>query len=121
MHWVIQLFIFLLTLKLAAELILGALNRRSVLAHAGQMPDTFKGVMDEETYRKSTAYTLAKNSFGAVVNTYDSIILLLILLSGVLPWAFSILESLCGDTLWAQALTLFITGIALSVPSMPFE
>lgn len=121
MHWVIQLFILLLTLKLAAELILGALNRRSVVAHAGQMPDTFKGVMDEETYHKSTAYSLAKNGFGAVVNTYEAVVLLLILLSGVLPWAFRSLQSICGDSLWAQALTLFVIGIALSVPSMPFE
>lgn len=121
MHWILQAFILLLTLKLAAELILGVLDRRSVLAHASPMPSAFREVMDESTYQKSTAYTLAKNRFGAVVNTYDAAVLLLIILGGVLPWAFTGLQAWCGETLWAQALTLFAIGVLLSLPSLPFE
>lgn len=121
MHWVLQIFILLLSCKLAAELILGSLNRRSVIAHSGKMPDTFQGVMDEDTYRKSTAYTLAKNSFGAVAHTYDAVILLLILLSGILPWAFEGLRGFLGETIWAQALTLFAIGVLLAIPSLPIE
>ena len=121
MHWLLTTFLVLLVLKMLAELALGMLNRSSVKAHAGKMPEVFQGVMDEKTYKKATNYTLAKNAFSAVECVYGSALLALIVLSGFLPWSFNLLSSWFGSALWAQAMVLFLIGIVLSLPSLPFE
>ena len=52
------------------------LNRRHVLAHAGAVPEAFKGVMDEATYAKSVQYTLAKGRLEQIEATWDAAVLL---------------------------------------------
>ena len=78
----------LILAKWAAQLWLERLNARHVLAHAGAVPEAFKGVVDEATYAKSVQYTLAKGRLDQVEMTYNSVVLLLVLFSGVLPWGF---------------------------------
>ena len=58
MNIVVWLTLGLIIARLAAELWLAALNRRHVLAHAGEIPPAFQGIIDEPTYKKSVAYTL---------------------------------------------------------------
>ena len=57
---VIAVVLLLILARWAAQFWLGRLNRRHVLAHAGAVPEAFKGVVDEATYAKSVQYTLAK-------------------------------------------------------------
>ena len=66
--------------KWAAQLWLNDLNRRYVLAHAGAVPEAFKGMVDEPTYAKSVKYTLAKGRLDQIDTTYDAVLLLLIVL-----------------------------------------
>src|SRR4051812_32923315 len=80
--WVL---ITLLLAKAAAQLWLERLNRKHVLAHAGAVPESFKGTIDEPTYRKSVLYTLDRNSLEQVETAWDALVLLLALLSGILP------------------------------------
>src|SRR5262249_27463029 len=73
------------------------------------------------TYAKSTAYTLAKSRLSQIEDTYDTAILLLVLLSGVLPWVFEWFNHHLGQSVWAMTAFLFCTGVALSIFSLPFE
>src|SRR5207302_4551549 len=50
----------LILAKCLAQLWLERLNQRYVLAHSDAVPDSFKEIIDEATYKKSVAYTLAK-------------------------------------------------------------
>lgn len=117
----IDLFILLLVSKAAAELWLGFLNRRSVLANRGVVPEAFRGFIDQETYDKSVAYTLAKNTFGSFETIYDTVLLGGIVLSGFLPWLFYSFVSVLGMSLWAQALTLVGMGIVIALFSLPLD
>lgn len=110
----------LILARLVTELWLSRLNQRYVRAHANEVPPVFHGIIDEATYRRSVDYTLAKSSFGDVVNPFDAVILIAVLFSGVLPWAFEQFSGSFGTSILAMAGFLFVTGIALTILGLPF-
>ncbi|HEY0550982.1 MAG TPA: M48 family peptidase, partial [Verrucomicrobiae bacterium] len=87
--WAALMALTFILVRWAAELRLSCLNERHVRAHGGSVPEPFRGVIDESTYRKSVDYTLAKSRFSKWVETCDTLLLLTVLFSGILPWAFS--------------------------------
>ena len=107
--------------RVFAELWLSRLNRSHVCAHANEVPTVFHGIIDEPKYRRSIDYTLAKSHFGDIVNEFDAAILMAVLFSGVLPWAFEKFSANFGSSVWAMAGFLFVVGIAVSVPALPFD
>ena len=121
MNIVICLTLGLILARLLAELWLAALNRRHVLAHAGEIPPAFLGIIDEPAYKKSVAYTLAKERLGNIEEICSTAILLIILFSGVLPWAFQLFSHGPGPSAWAMAAFLFTIGLVISLPGLPFE
>jgi STE24 endopeptidase len=118
---VIWLTLGLILARLAAELWLATLNRRHVLAHRGEIPPAFRGIIDEPTYKKSVAYTLAKERFGNVEEIWSTAILLIVLFSGALPWMFQLCSHGLGQSAWAMAAFLFAVGLAMSLPGLPFD
>jgi STE24 endopeptidase len=118
---VVWLTLGLILARLAAELWLASLNRRHVLAHAGEMPKAFRGIIDEPTYKESVAYTLAKGRLGNIEGTYNTGVLLVVLFSGALPWAFHLFSHGLGLSAWAMAAFLYATGLAVSLPGWPFD
>jgi STE24 endopeptidase len=111
----------LILARWGAELGLEWLNRRNVLAHAGAVPEAVKGIVDEPTYARSVEYTLAKGRFRRLELTYSTMLLLAVLFSGVLPWAFGAVTRSFGTSVWLMAGFLFITGVALSVTGLPLD
>ncbi len=118
---ILWLTLGLILARLAAELGLAALNRRHVLAHAGEIPPVFRGIIDGPAYKKSVAYTLAKGRLGNMEDTWSTIVLLFFLFSGILPWAFRFFSQGLGQSAWGMAAFLFAAGLALSLPGLPFD
>ena len=110
----------LILARAIAELWLSRLNQRHVRAHANEVPPAFREMVDEPTYRRSVDYTLAKSRFGEVVTLFDAVLLIGLLFSGVLPWAFGKFTAAFGTSVLAMAGFLFATGVALSIVSLPF-
>ncbi|RMH69154.1 MAG: M48 family peptidase [Gemmatimonadetes bacterium] len=121
MNLILWIFSGLLLLKLAVELGLNILNRQETLRHAGQIPPAFQAVMDEETYQKAVAYTLAKNRFGQFQLIFHTVILATVILSGVLPDLFDVTRAFLGDSIWAQGMYLVGVGFILMIPSIPLD
>src|SRR6188474_104919 len=115
LHPVFLVAVALIVAKWLAELWLDTINRRHVLAHAGKVPPAFQSIIDAPTYDKSVRYTLAKNSLSRVEGTYDTIILLLIIASGLLPLALKPWADVFGKSAWAMAGLLFAIGVVLSL------
>lgn len=101
-----------------AQLWLAHLNQRHVRAHADAVPEAFRGVMDDATYAKSIRYTLANSLFSQFEATFDLLVLLAVLFSGVLPWAFAKFDP---QSVWAGAAFLFVVFVALSFVSLPLQ
>jgi len=121
MNWVALVVCLLILARWAAEVWLSNLNRRHVLAHADAVPAAFRGIVDEPTYKKSVAYTLAKARFGNIEETYGVIVLMVILFSGVLPFAFHFFAHHHGTSAWTMAAFLFTVGFAMSLPGLPLD
>lgn len=120
-HWIAALAAGLILARLVAELWLSELNRRHVRAHANAVPAALKSVIDLATYQRTVKYTLAKNRFSRVVDVWNAFVLLLVLLSGVLPWVFGALARVVGVSAWGSATILFLVALALSALGLPFE
>ena len=103
------------------EFWLSRLNRRHVLANAREIPPAFRGIIDESTYKRSVAYTLAKGKFAEMEDGYNVAVLIIFLFSGVLPWAFHWFSDELGPSAWAMAAFLFATGFAMSLTGLPFD
>ncbi|MCL4787531.1 MAG: M48 family metallopeptidase [Verrucomicrobia bacterium] len=111
----------LILLRWGAELWLARLNRRHVLLHAGRVPEPFRGVIDEPAYARAVEYTLARNRFSQFADTYQTALLLVVLFSGLLPWAHEVFRARFGDSAWAMAAFLLSVGAVLSLPGWPLE
>src|SRR5215471_9066508 len=110
----------LILARAIAELWLSRLNQWHVRGHADEVPTTFRGMVDQQTYHRSIDYTLAKSRFADVVTVFDTALLIAILFSAVLPWAFGKFATAFGTSVWAMAGFLFATGVAFSIISLPF-
>jgi len=111
----------LLLAKALAQLWLDALNRRNVLAHAGAIPDAFKGIIDEATYARSVQYTLAKGRLHGIELVWSLIVLIGALYSGILPLGFGFLTAHLGLSAWSTAAFLVTVAVALAVPGLPLD
>src|SRR6266404_4841665 len=107
--------------KWAAQLWLEKLNQSHVLAHAGAVPDALKDMIEPRTYAKSVEYTLAKSRFAQMENAWNIVVLLAALFSGALPRGYNLFANWFGASAWAQAAFLFVVGVALSLPGLPFD
>ena len=103
------------------ELWLARLNHRHVLANATTVPAAYKETVDANTYAQSVEYTLAKNKLNQVETSYDTAVLLLFLFSGLLPWGFSLFTDRLGESVWTMAAFLFVVGVVLALPGLPFD
>src|SRR5438309_3897929 len=112
--------LFLILARAITELYLSRLNQRHVHANANEVPQAFREIIDEPTYRRSVDYTLAKSRFGEIPGAFDFLLLIAVLFSGVLRWAFGKFTTNFGTSVWAMASFLLVTGIALSVLALPF-
>lgn len=121
MNSLLLTIIALMTCKTGVEIWLDLLNRKSVKNAAGEVPQSYRQFIDQETYAKSVSYTLAKNRLGLVETVFDVVILGVVLFSGLLPWSWDLLGSILGDGTWAQAVSLFAIFTLLSIPGIPFE
>ena len=113
--------LILIVARIGTELWLNRLNRRHVQANRSEVPAALQGVMDEPTYQRSIDYTLTKNRFGTIVTVFDAIILIGVLFSGLLPWAFGKFSAHFGGSVPAMAGFLLLVAIALSLPGLPFD
>lgn len=122
MNVVLLVVAALLLLRLVAELTLIALNRREVLRHQHQPPPSVAAIMDEGTYKKAVAYTLAKQRFGAIEMIFSTGVLALVVFGMVLPLLFSRIAAWApGAAKWDDALFILLAGTLISLPSLPFE
>jgi STE24 endopeptidase len=118
---VLIVFAVLIGARWLAQLWLELVNQKHVRAHAGAVPDAFKDVVAPETYAKSVDYTLAKSKFHCIELTWSTIVLAVVLFSGVLPWFYNRFENAFGHTIWVGAAFMVAVSILLNVPDLPFD
>ena len=111
----------LILIRYGFEFWLDRINTRHVINNSKTVPDSFKEVMDESTYKKSVDYTLTKSRFGTIVDTYSTIILIIILFSGFIGKAFTSFTEILGESEIASATSIFIIIWTLQLLNLPFS
>lgn len=120
-EYVLPVVLGLMVARLAAQVALSALNRREVLRHAENPPAAVAAMVDAETHRRSTAYTLAKNRFGLVSLFFEAGVLALVLSSGILPWLFAHVGAWAPAAKWDDAIFIIAALTLASLPGLPFD
>jgi STE24 endopeptidase len=101
--------------------ILTRMNIGHLRRFGNTVPDEFEGDLDENTLAKMTAYTVDSSRFGSFVSFFDDAVLLVILLSGLLPWYVSAVDSL-GLSFILSGLIFFAGPAAVDfVLDIPFD
>lgn len=122
------IFFALLLAKTAASLALDALNRRETLRHARAVPAEFRGVVDEETYAKSVAYTLRKNAVGRAETLYNAALTLIFVVALIAPLCeaagtlLGLTDALSGwARVWREGCVLVAVSLVLGLFDLPFD
>jgi len=113
--------LIVLTLKACFEFFLENLNEQHVREKRHRIPSVFRGVFDRETFDKSNDYTLAKSKLTRVEIPYQTILLAMILLAGIIPALYNGFSSLLGYGVWGQSAVFISVLLVLSLPSLPLE
>ena len=111
----------LIILKAAVQIILDRLNRREVLLHASEVPEAFRGVIDDAAYRKSVDYTLARNRLDQVSIVYSAIVLGIVLFSGLLGWSYQVFHAHFNGSASGMVAWLLAVPVALALPDLPLD
>lgn len=119
--WIAGLALGLILLRAAAEWGLTWLNRRHVRARAQRVPEALVGMLEEETYRRSAQYTLAKARLAQVEAVWSGSLLVVVLFSGLLPRSWEWHRAFWGDGGWSVAWFLFAVAVGLSIANWPIE
>lgn len=84
-------FLILFAVTALCKWLLAHLNIRHLQRHGHEIPEVFRGEIDGATLAKITDYTIESSRFGSFETLFDDILILLILLSGFLPWLLSLI------------------------------
>jgi len=79
-------FLALFFLRTGAQVFLHRLNLSFLRQRGDRIPEVFQGVLDQEKFKKISVYTVESSEFDLFASISDQGFLLVILLSGFLPW-----------------------------------
>ena len=102
-----------------ADLWIEKLNTENIKKHGENIPQAFEGIIDEKELGKINQYTIDNTHFSTVQTIVSSIVFLLIILSGILPW---LTEALTGINYVMAGLIFFaVPGLLAAIVSLPFD
>jgi STE24 endopeptidase len=97
------------------------LNLRHLKVHGAEIPRNFEGVIDPETLRKTSAYTLEQSRVGLIESVADTFMLIIFLFGGLLGaydgWVGSVTASFVGG----GVIFFLILTCAQTVIDIPFS
>jgi len=109
MKW---LLLTLYLLVLGCRLWLRHLNLQHLKAHAHEVPAGFEGIVDRQLLARTSAYTLATSRVGLIESLFSSLLLLLFLFAGWLPWYDDLILGVTTSFIGQGC--LFVLGLLLA-------
>jgi len=114
-------FLFVYTVSLICRLSLTRLNVRHLRRFGDEVPDVFKGEIDDAMLRRMTEYTVASARFGAWALFFDDAVTLLVLLCGILPWLVLIITSWHLHFVFSGLIFFGLLALASALLNIPFN
>lgn len=102
----------------AVDVIADILNLKALKE---DLPEEFEGVYDEESYRKSQAYTRTRTKYGFITGTFDTVVLLVFWFSGGFNLLDTWVRSFGYNELISGLIFIAVLLAARSLLSLPFS
>jgi STE24 endopeptidase len=118
---ILATYLILFAFYFLFDMALALLNMRFVKQHAQEMPEFFKGHIDEDTYSKSVDYTLTKGRFGIISSFYSAALLLVIILFGYFGKLDAVLQGFALGAYTEGVAYVLVLSFILSLFQVPFE
>jgi STE24 endopeptidase len=113
----LAVFAFRSVFQVTIELI----NISHLHKHRDEVPRVFQDVVDRESLSKISAYTADSTRFGIAAKLFDQVILLLILLTGFLPWLVGVIGRWNVGFIGGGLLFFVALAIIASLLDIPFD
>ena len=118
---ILWIYIALVALDLGWGLFLTFLNLRGVAAHAGEVPEEFRGIVTPEEHAKAAAYSRARMSLGFVESPVMTALTVAVVASGLFGLLDRALGGLVPAAYWHGILFLGAVGLASGILGLPFS
>jgi len=113
----LALFLFRSVFQLALNLI----NVSHLRQHGNDVPRVFQGTVDRGKFSRIAAYTADSTRFGIVARLFDEAILLVILLTGFLPWFVEIINTWHIGFIGSGLIFFGVLAMITNLLDIPFD
>ena len=113
----LALFVFQSLFQLALNLI----NISHLRRHENHVPRVFQGIVNKEKFSTIIAYTADSTRFGIVERLFDQALLLVILLTGFLPWFVEIITTWHIGFIGGGLIFFAVIAIIANLLDIPFD
>jgi len=101
--------------------VLTQINVRHLLRYGREIPEVFRGEIDEATLSRMSDYTAESSRFGSIEHIFDDVVTLVILLSGFLPWIVGAILSWKLHFILSGLAFFGILSLISGILDMPFS
>ena len=115
------IFLILFLVRTLCRQLLSRINTGHLKQFGHQVPRAFEGEIDAKTLSRMTNYTVDSSRFGSIATLFDDVLMLIILLSGILPWYSGLVTGF--ELPFIPSALLFLAGPAAVgfIADIPFD
>lgn len=114
-------FLFLFAAGALTRWVLTRMNVRHLRRFGHRVPEVFRGEIDDATLSRMTDYTVESSRLGSVETIFDDAVLLIVLLSGLIPWLVVRIEALQVHAILSGLLFFAVLAFAGTLLDIPFN
>ena len=115
---ILYVIIAIITFEFLLERILDTLNSKN---WSHELPETLKGIYDEEKYKKSQDYDAAKSKLSFWSGTFNFVVMIAMLLFGGFAWVDTLISGYTIHPVWSTLAFFAVLAMASDIMGIPFE
>jgi STE24 endopeptidase len=118
---ILILYIILFSIKFIWETFLELLNQSYIKKRNVNPPEFVNLIMDENTFKKASEYTIEKSRFSVLTSFLQSVFLLILILSGFLGYLETVINKLGFSISTNGIVYIFSVSLIFTLFSIPFS
>ncbi|MBE9545920.1 MAG: M48 family metallopeptidase, partial [Proteobacteria bacterium] len=114
-------FLIVFITRSVIKWVLTWINIRHLRNFGHRVPEVFRGEIDTEILSRMTDYTVDSSRFGSIASFFDDLVILVILLSGLLPWFVGVILSYKFHFILSGLLFFAVLAAISGILNIPFS
>lgn len=114
-------FLIVFGIRSVFQVALNRLNIGHLSGQGSEVPSVFEGVVDQEKLARISAYTADSARFGLITTLFGQSLILVVLLSGLLPWLAEGLGSWVSNPIGRGIMFFALLSVIFNLPQIPFS